>query len=162
MESKMQFLVEFLKERVPHLRVGEKALYGRIRIGDFEEKFVVCLDYWDADKYRCQWVHGLTRLLNSAKRSCLITALPNPKTANFIVWWPIYRVDDTLYFQNQCLLLKNLKSTFDCRMPYRHVGKRTSVNPSGDRISEWSLPIEEVRKFLAYQRETGEQGNASH
>lgn len=148
----MKFLIEFLHDKVPNLCHDEKAAYGRIQIGDFDERFVVCLDFWNVDDYRRQWKQALTRLLHSAKQSCLITSLSDPQKANFITWWPIYQVKGTLHFQNQNLFLNQLRGSFNYRMPYRHVPRRVTVTESGETISEWVLPIDAIRQFFAESR----------
>ena len=117
----MHFSISFLPERVTSLNRGEKAAYGIIQIGDFQERFISSLNFWRIDDYKKHWRKALERVVGGEDRSCLITSLTNPKRANFITWWPIYRKGDSLYFQNQCFFLEKLKTDFDPDDPYDQV-----------------------------------------
>jgi hypothetical protein len=43
----------------------------------------------------------------------------DPSVANFIVWWPMYRVDETVFIQNQLLFLDQLASSFNEDAPFQ-------------------------------------------
>jgi len=73
----------------------------------------------------------------------------DPTAANFIYWWPMYRLDDTVHFQNHILFLNELKAPFDPNDPFRFVRERTIFNSQGDRISEWSISISELECYLS-------------
>ena len=145
----MKFNINFLPERVTHLSRGDKAAYGTIQIGDFQERFIASLLYWGMEDYRNHWREALERIVGGQNKSCLISSVTDPKNTNFIEWWPIYREGKFLHFQNQFLFLENLKEEFDPSNPYKHVSARKTINEDGQKLSEWSLPVKAVTDFLA-------------
>jgi hypothetical protein len=142
----MSFLITFLPEDIPNLKAGEKASYGIIQIGKFEERFVASLNFWGKDDYYKQWKQAIKRLTDQkSQRSCLITSLTNPKTANFITWWPIYRVGNSVYFQNQILFMSKLDTPFNPDDPYKYVSPRKTITEDKVEISEWELQVSDLR-----------------
>jgi hypothetical protein len=143
------FSIKFITDPVPDLEVGEKAAFGIIQIGDFKERFIASLNFWNVEEYERQWIQGLTRVVNHESESALITSLTDPKNTNFITWWPIYRTKEIIYFQNQFLFLADLSAPFNPRDSYRHVPPRTTKTEDGKQpISEWKLPIAAIENFL--------------
>lgn len=121
---------------------------GRIEIGDFSEHFQIDLSFWNQVMYESQWQHGIARLLDGAETSCLIQSLSNPEAANFIFWWPMYRLtNDLVAMQNGVLMLEELGETFDASDPYRFLRPRRTVTEDGARISEWSISLAELAAF---------------
>jgi hypothetical protein len=119
-------------------------LIGEIRLNDFVERLEVPVVFWSADQYEQQWEDGVNRLLSGALKSCLITAMYDPKAANFIVWWPMYRAGDVVILQNQILFLDRLALPFDPLDPYRSIGDRITASEEGEAISEWILSFDEL------------------
>lgn len=72
----------------------------------------------------------------------------DPITANFIYWWPIYRLDNTVYLQNHILFLSKLSVPFDPHDPFRFVPERELISETGEKISEWSVPIADLEGFV--------------
>jgi hypothetical protein len=144
----MQFSITLTSRKVPVTEAGESSCYGIIQIGEFRERFITALAFWSACDYQIQWNQALKRILGHSTQSCLITSLTDPETTNFITWWPIYRVDDILYFQNQVLFLADLADPFNPDDPYKHIPSRKTRTEEGNRISEWSLSVDEVKCFL--------------
>jgi len=60
----------------------------------------------------------------------------------------MYRVDDTVFVQNQILFLNQLSAPFDERDPFSFVSERKSVNDEGEPLSEWCVQVEELESFL--------------
>lgn len=145
----MGFSIKLLAEPVPDLDPGVRASLGVIRIGDFEERFVASLMYWTPQDYRRHWQQAIRRIVNGSERSCLITSIVDPACSKFLFWWPIYREAQTVFLQNQLLFFDQLSSAFDSSVPFVHVAERRTVNADGERISEWSVPIEELSRFSA-------------
>ena len=124
---------------------------ARITIGDFTERFEASLEFWSKNDYRCHWrtsIRRLTELSELHNKSCLITSLTDPKSANFLFWWPIYRIGDCAYFQNQVLFLDQIVGRFDPNNPYGFVSDRMTVSQVGSPISEWSVPVSSLSRFL--------------
>ena len=76
---------------------------GLITIGSYVERFVATTEYWDVTRYRHHWQQAITRIVQGSPTSTLITSMYDPAVANFIYWWPMYRLDQTVKFQNQIL-----------------------------------------------------------
>jgi hypothetical protein len=138
----MTFLIRFLE-------TGEREKLGRaeICIGEFRELFEVDLSYWSKAEYELQWRLGLERILEDKPRSCLITSLSTPETADFILWWPLYALDGEVAIQNQLLFLRELAGTFDPQDPYDWLGPRETNSPRG-AISEWRTTKGAIAEFL--------------
>ncbi len=122
--------------------------YGRIRVGDFDERFEMDLSYWDVPRYEQQWRDAILRLLQGIEKSCLISAMGDPGTANFIVWWPVYRVEEVIHVQNHILFLDGLAQSLDPSDPYGLVPERRIESCDGERISEWTTTLDAVRRFV--------------
>lgn len=76
----------------------------------------------------------------------------DPSFANFIVWWPMYRMAEQLVVQNQILFLDRLPGKFDENNPFQYVGPRQTVNQDGATISEWSVEFADVQEFCKRSR----------
>ncbi len=144
----MTFSISLLDESVPGSSSGDRANWGLITIGAYQERFIAPLDYWDASDYRQHWKEALTRITMTAFNSCLITSMYDPSLANFIYWWPMYRRDETVYLQNHILFLTDLFAPFDPQNPFRFVPEREVISENGEKISEWSVPITDLESFL--------------
>jgi contact-dependent growth inhibition (CDI) system CdiI-like immunity protein len=144
----MGFSIGLISDPVPDLDIGVVASLGVIQIGSFQERFIASLMYWSADEYKRHWKQAIERIFHSSKDSCLITSMADPASASFIVWWPMYRVNEIVFIQNQILFFDQLQTPFDERSPYSFVPKRRIMNEDGESISEWSVRIDELEEFL--------------
>jgi hypothetical protein len=143
----MSFSIVFLPN--DHYTSSEPSWPGSIKIGDFEERFESSLEFWTKPLYECQWSGGVKRIVDGAPSSCLITSITNPRTANFIEWWALYRLSAReVAVQNQLLFLDALQSPFDELNPYLSIGERKTVSENGQSISEWRISVESLRDFL--------------
>lgn len=121
---------------------------GRIRVGGFEETFQMDLSFWTVSEYRRSWLDALMKLEEAEKStSCLIASVTDPASSNFISCWPMYRVGNEVYVQNSIIFLDDLHESFDPKEPWRYVEARSSVDEDGNRISEWSTTMLQVRRF---------------
>lgn len=121
---------------------------GRIRIGAFVDSFECSLEFWKKNDYESQWRKAIKSVVNGSQKACLITSITDPKTANFLFWWPVYRVDDLIVVQNQVFFLENCRSLFDLEAPEKLVPDRATANEEGARISEWSMSLTDAREWL--------------
>lgn len=126
----------------------EPSLCGALLLRCAEERFFVPISYWSAPDYEKHWREALLRILGSAQISCLITSMCDPRSANFIAWWPMYRVGEMTFFQNQLLFLDRLGTRFDEKNPYQFVSKRQTENQDGVKISEWHVGVSDVQRFV--------------
>jgi hypothetical protein len=99
------FSIEIFSETVPEDFCGSESHergYGRIQIGNFKESIFPLLSYWSKEKYKNQWMRAIQRILarNNAK-AALIVDMPSPPYIknSALVWWPIYRVKESVYLQ---------------------------------------------------------------
>lgn len=142
----MAFSIELPEEPTSDVESGR---LGVITIGSYVERFVAATDYWDAPSYRRHWQEAVTRIVQGSVTSSLITSMSEPALANFIFWWPMYRVGHTVHFQNQILLLNELETPFDPNDLFRFVPERMIINRDGEKISEWSISIADLESFLS-------------
>ncbi|MEV5781334.1 hypothetical protein ACGFWD_41850 [Streptomyces sp. NPDC048448] len=123
---------------------------GRIVVGDFTETFPMDLTFWDSGHYEKSWANALRRLEEAdVVTSCLVSSITDPKTANFIFCWPLYRIRGDVFAQNSLIIFNELDSAFDPESPWHSVSPREIVDEDGNRISEWCTDIETVREFRA-------------
>ena len=141
----MAFSIELLDELAPDPQSGR---LGLITIGSFVERFVAAIEYWDVTQYHRHWQQAIIRTVQGAATSALITSMHDPAAANFVHWWPMYRLGDAVHFQNHILLLYELKIAFDPNDPFRFVPERIIINSQGERVSEWSASISELECYL--------------
>lgn len=136
----VRFSIEFLPaaeqpDQQPGLRIGT------IRAGNFEERFEAPTEFWTPERYESQWAEAVRRLGPQTPRSCLITSITNPASANFLFWWPMYLIGERVHVQNHVLFFSEIKGSFDPSNPYPHIPERTVTNEDGERISEWIIPF---------------------
>jgi len=144
----MPFSIKLLQETPVNLVPSQNASYGIITIGSFEERFVATLDYWCAKDYEQHWKQAIGRIVQVSDVSCLITSMHNPAAANFLFWWPMYRVGDTVFFQHHILFFDELPSPFNEHDPYACVPERKILNEDGEAISEWSASVDDLILFF--------------
>jgi hypothetical protein len=146
------FSIEFEETAAPKSKHA-LAANGSIQIGDFRERFEASVEFWSKSNYRSHWKKSIRRIIDMHGKSCLITSLTDPKSANFLFWWPIYRIGDFAYFQNQVLFFDQIVGPFDPNDPYPHVRDRLTVTEDGSPISEWLVPISSLFRFI--EKEVG-------
>ena len=150
----MAFSISLIPDPAPNLDPGVAASLGVIQIGSFQERFTSSLIYWSADDYKRHWRQAVQRILHSFDASCLITSMVDPATGNHIFWWPMYRVNERVFIQNHVLFFDQLQSPFDERNPFSSVTERQTIDEDGNRISEWSVRIDDLEEFLKKEYKT--------
>lgn len=122
---------------------------GEITIGQFCKTFRMSLSFWSTDDYRRSWERALRALTCDERAvSCLISSITDPESSNFIFCWPLYREGEVVYVQNSLMFLDKLSRRFDPEEPWRSVDSRQVSDEDGNRISEWTTGIGELRQFL--------------
>lgn len=133
---------------------NERVLRGRITLGDFSEEFESSLSYWAQADYEQQWLEAARRIKAGQTKSAFIVDMYNPSKTPFIMWWPIWRRDNTILVQNQLLLFRNLTVAYESTNPYIHIGERTTKNENGEAISEWQLTLKDIQDFITSRSAT--------
>lgn len=140
---------------------NEQVLRGRITLGDFAEDFESSLAFWSQSDYEQHWLRAARRLEADQSTSAFITDCYDPATANFIVWWPVWRQSESLVFQNGLLFLNELKSPFNPEEPAEHVQQRVTLSEDGASISEWIIGSRSVSAWLRSRTAAQRAGRAS-
>lgn len=122
---------------------GCRGYKGIIRIGDMQESIYSPVTTWSIREYKKQWKDALDRLQNHTK-SCLITGFVIKNGEPELEWWPMYKIDNKVYVQNQWLWGDNYKEAigdkpFTPDTCYDFVRDRRTVNYEGTDLSEWSV-----------------------
>jgi contact-dependent growth inhibition (CDI) system CdiI-like immunity protein len=124
---------------------------AEIELGDHLETFPLVDKFWSPDDYRAQWREAVEQIVSGGANaiSALIIDIRRPGEAGGMAWWPMYRDGDRVYFQEHLLFFDSLDKPFDYQNPY------ASVRPRGNdpRVSEWSVPLDSLKDFLANKRE---------
>jgi hypothetical protein len=142
-------LLDQLEQQIPREDdVRDSALQGFIQIDDFRESFSSSSVFWKKQDYETHWREQINIIVSGGTTSCLITSMIDPRSANFIFWWTLYRSDRIVYFQNQILFLSSIVGPFDVEHPERHVRERSVYNEDGEEISEWKTSVEALQAFL--------------
>jgi hypothetical protein len=121
---------------------------GKIQLGDHCEFFHAELGFWSIEDYEVSWVEALRRLLRGSSISCLLTSLTDPRHAEFITAWPLYRSGAELCVQNQLIFLDKLTREFDPAAPWESITPHSVTDEDGNQISEWSLSLVDIQRFL--------------
>jgi hypothetical protein len=127
--------------------------YGRIRINGHVERFPMDVGFWSPDDYRRSWWESCARLDAAPGdiASCLVASTGDPAKASFIWTWPLHRIGNTVFVQNNLVFLDELETPLDLTRPWLATGPRQTHTEDGQPISEWSVPLSAVRKFLKTQ-----------
>lgn len=144
----MTFCIELLPDEFIDAESGTQAQYGEITLGTFRERFIALTSYWNAERYRMHWREALVRTVDGAPTSCLITSLHDPARSHLLFWWPLYCIDAVVYVQNAILQFEQLSAPFDPDNPFAFVPPRTTTSEDGHPISEWTVPVADVKRYL--------------
>lgn len=121
---------------------------GYMAFGQSKENFRSSLDCWQVADYEKQWSKAISRLIDGAESSVLITSLPALASDDMIELWPMWRNDDTVYIQEEPLFSLEAKNSFDPNNPYVHIGPHLTELEDGERISEWNVPLQDFVDFI--------------
>ena len=127
---------------------GDSTSIGRIRLGEFTERFEVALGFWGREQYEAQWRAAVEHIVGGASKDALITSLSSPDAAPFALWWPMYREHDHVVFHNQLLLPDQLDGAFKLERYQLSVPERVTTSEKGEAVSEWVVPLDSLREFL--------------
>ena len=63
-------------------------------------------------------------------------------------WWPMYPIDANVRFQEHMLFMDELGEPFDLGHLSRYALPYDNVSESGEPVSEWAVPREDLARFL--------------
>ena len=122
---------------------------GRIVAGELDEGFASTLYEWSKRDYEVHWLQSLERLINGDTKIVLMTQYLDPAESLNLEWWALYRgEDDVVYVQNQLRFCDQLGKGFSVAEASKFLGERITVNEDGNRISEWEVPLSEIRLYV--------------
>ncbi len=124
------------------------AASGLLILGEAKEHFHASLYQWSREDYENQWRHAIETLLGGKDKSALITEYVSAEVATHLVWWPMYVVGDTVFFQNHLLFYDQLTGPFSVENALGLLRDRKTTNTDGEKISEWSVSFYEVEAFV--------------
>jgi hypothetical protein len=131
---------------------GERLfIWGRIRLGHFQDEFQVPLFDWAPGDYVAQWLDAGERLVAGAPAVVFLTHMVHP-TAAYHMGWPAWREDDRVLVQERLFLAEQLDGPFDLEHPEVHLGPRLEVSDEGLRISQWTVSVHDIAAFVERRR----------
>src|ERR1700676_4957520 len=121
----MSFSIAFLDEPLvyPYDDVKTPAASGLLTIGNSKEGFYSSLYQWSKQDYEGQWRQAINVLLNESSKAALIVEYIGPD-ASHLEWWPMYKVGDKVYLQNQLLFYNQLPVPFSLENPFVYLRDR--------------------------------------
>jgi hypothetical protein len=120
---------------------------GELVVGDARMCFLVDLTYWGMGDYHHQWREGISRLLQGAPSTALMTAYRGPGDSAHVMW-AMWREEGLVYVQEHSVLPADLDARFDPNDPYPHIGARIPAAESGLPIPEWHVTIEHLHAAM--------------
>jgi hypothetical protein len=145
----MRFAIRFISRTAGKRQLMSDESVGQIILGDFQERFRSLITFWKPQDYVRHWQAALRRITTTEDRSCLITSVAAPGDADYLMWWPMYRVGRVVYVQNAVLIFESLAEPLNLADPFASIPERSVVTEDGDPVSEWSVPVSSVQDFLA-------------
>jgi CdiI N-terminal domain len=126
-------------------------IWGRIRLGHFQDEFQVPLFDWAPGDYAAQWLEAAERLVAGASAVVFLTHMMHP-TAAYHMGWPAWREGDQVLVQERLFLAEQLGGPLDVEHPEVHLGPRQEISDEGLRISQWAVSLRDVAAFLERRR----------
>jgi hypothetical protein len=131
---------------------GERLfIWGRIRLGEFQDEFQVPLYDWGPGDYVAQWLEAAERLVAGEPAVVFLTHMVHP-TAPYHMGWPAWREGDQVLVQERLFVAEQLAGPFDPEHPEVHLGPRREVSDEGIRVSQWAVTLRDVTAFMERRR----------
>jgi len=148
----MVFNIQLFEIPIPNLKTGDKAVYGEITIGDFNERFSASMTYWTREDYLQQWMKSIGTVVGTIgnTKGALVTNMYDPAHANFISCWPLYKEGEKVYIRNQLLFLNELPHPFLIEDIAKYIGNRVQTTDDGNLISEWETTPNDLKSCLKH------------
>lgn len=123
--------------------IENNTIIGEVKIDEYIEEIEIDLSYWNKNDYKTQWRDAIDNLKKGEEKWALVTSMSDLKTANFITIWPMYRINETIYIQNQVLFLDDIKDDFSIKK----INKFLDERDSDEEVSEWKTTLGELTKW---------------
>ena len=119
-------------------------------IGDHKEVFPLITTLWVRDDYVSQWMEALQALAHKTVDCCaLITDIQRSEDSSGVTYWALFREGQDVYFQERFSRDNSALLVGSASAAARHIPPRLQGTPEEQsRVSEWVLPIEDVRQFV--------------
>ncbi|HVK00272.1 MAG TPA: hypothetical protein VM365_05375 [Gemmatimonadales bacterium] len=126
-------------------------IWGRIKLGHFQDEFQVPLFDWAPGDYVAQWLEAAGRLVAGEPAVVFLTHMMHP-TAPYHMGWPAWCEGDQVLVQERLFLAEQLGGPFDVEHPEVHLGPRQEISDEGLRISQWVVSLRDVAAFVERRR----------
>ena len=135
------FHIEFIDHEPELQEDGWLGLWGRITLGEYEERFLAPVGYWSRADYERQWLEAARRLLRSADRTGFFTA-------PYRFWWTMWRDGERVFVHEELITPERYAGPYDGTPPYQIIEDRVTHNDEGEQISEWEISLQDIRAYL--------------
>lgn len=126
-------------------------LWGRTVMGDFSERFIAPIGFWQRDDYERQWIDGAERLLRGESPSAFVVEAGR-------IWWTAWREGADVFVHQRFLVLDEMAPAWTAMpadLPYALIGPRHTHSDEGTTISQWRVSVDDMRDFVARRRAGG-------
>jgi hypothetical protein len=124
-------------------------LAGKITMGNFYESLIIPIHFWSKEDYLAQWKSALNEILSSTKsQSALIVHMLDPDDNEYVICWPLYRIDEIVYIQSRIILPEDTNGIFELEKIQEYIGERETISEDGEIISEWEVSVEAIQASL--------------
>ncbi len=143
------FSIEVVERDPSPVRNGD--YLGRIRFGDFTERFAVAAGYWSPGDYERSWHRSLHKLVCGADAVALMSSMHKPGTDRPFRAWIGFRDGSVVRFQDVLLLPGTTDLRFSDDDSLLKLPERRTIAEGGDAVSEWSVALGDVEIYLSGQ-----------
>jgi len=120
---------------------------GELVVGDARLCFLVDLTHWSIAEYQHQWRAAISRLVQGAPSTALMTAYRGRGDSAHTMW-ALWREEGYVYVQEHSVLPADLDAPFDPNEPYVHVGQRIPAAEHALPIPEWRVAVEHLHAAM--------------
>jgi len=120
---------------------------GELVVGDARLCFLVDLTHWGIAEYQHQWRAAISRLVQGAPSTALMTAYRGRGDWAHTMW-ALWREEGYVYVQEHSVLPADLDAPFDPNEPYAHVGERVPAAEHALPIPEWRMAVEHLHAAM--------------
>ena len=110
--------------------------YGEIQIDNFRERFYPDFSFWSRADYYAHWRQA-SDALDAGQAVSFIQCMYDSATSNFYQVWAAYPCNGEVIFQEQLLILDEIKADFNAQYMHLNAQPYEAVSEDGDPISEW-------------------------
>ncbi len=144
------FSIGFTQEPLSNPEPGEIARVGLLTLENSEERFVSHFCTWSEQDYSTHWRHAL-RIALEERPSALITDMRTPQQSSHLIWWPMWRNDKDVVFNNRLFFfsqhgVENILGGAESL--FRFIGERRIHDSKNRLISAWTVPVSDIELFL--------------